>query len=263
MVFKKILQRLGVGGPSVDTVLDRADAQPGGMLTGRIDIVGGDHDVDIDEISLSLTVRAESEVGDEEYSHNVEFARTVVNGPFALAAGKEYSLPFQMPVPWETPITHIHGQFLHGMQVGVRTELSVAKAIDKGDLDPLRVHPLPSQQAVLRGFEQLGASFKKADVETGRIAGLRQELPFFQEIEYFPPRSHAGRISELELTFVAAGAGLAVVLEGDRRGGVFGGGGDTYGRFSMSHAEAENHDWASAIGSWLDHVARRGGFGFG
>ena len=262
MVFKKILQRFGVGGPSVDTILDRADVQPGGMITGHVNVIGGDHDVDIDEIALSLVVRAESEAGDEEYSHNVDFAHTVVNGAFALAAGQEFSLPFQMQVPWSSPITHVYGQPLHGMEVGVRTELAVAKAIDKGDLDPLRVHPLASQEAVLQGFEQLGFGFKTADVETGRIAGLNQELPFFQEIEYFPPQTHVGRVSEIELTFVADGAGVNVVLEADRRGGIFGGGGDTYGRFTLSHVEAENHDWAGAIATWLDHVAASGG-GFG
>ena len=70
-----------------------------------------------------------------------------------------------------------------------------------------------------------------------------------------------GRVSEIELTFVADGAGVNVVLEADRRGGIFGGGGDTYGRFTLSHVEAENHDWAGAIGAWLDLVAAGGGFG--
>ena len=35
MVFKRLLGSLGVGGPTVDTVLDPGPALPGGTLSGR------------------------------------------------------------------------------------------------------------------------------------------------------------------------------------------------------------------------------------
>lgn len=255
MVFKKILQRFGVGGPSVDTVLTRPDTQPGRTLTGQVNITGGDHDVDIDHVALALVVRAEHESGDYEGNTVIPFAHLVVANGFRLASGENRSIPFEMPVPWETPITHLYGSPLRGMAVGVQTELAVAKSVDKGDLDMVNVHPLASQEAVLEAFQQLGFGFKHADVETGHIAGLRQELPFYQEIEYFPPQHFAHQMGEVELTFVADTHNLAVVLEADRRGGAFGGGGDSFGRFHVSHPDAENHDWAGGINAWLSQLA--------
>ena len=49
MVFKRLLGSLGVGGPTVDTVLDAAPgsgsaAVPGGALTGRVHLKGGGSD---------------------------------------------------------------------------------------------------------------------------------------------------------------------------------------------------------------------------
>ncbi|HEY1179659.1 MAG TPA: sporulation protein [Phytomonospora sp.] len=259
MVFKKMLRKLGVGGPSVDTVLDHGDVRPGEQVTGRVHVEGGDHDVAIDHVALSLVTRVEAESGDHEFHAPVEFSRQLVSGPFALAAGQRHSIPFTVEVPWETPVTRVSGQHLHGMTLGVRTELAVAKAVDKGDLDPLSVTPLPSQERVLDALGRVGFSFRKADLEHGRVYGLHQELPFFQEIEFHPPRPFAGRIGEVELTFVADRHHLAVVLEADRRGGVFGGGGDDFGRWIFPHEVALRTDWEGMVDGWLTEVASRTG----
>ncbi|GIG69301.1 sporulation protein [Phytomonospora endophytica] len=259
MVFKKMLRKLGVGGPSVDTVLDHSDVRPGERVTGQVHIQGGDHDVAIEHVALSLVTRVEMEGGEHEFSAAVEFARQLASGRFALAAGQRHSIPFAIEVPWETPVTRVFGRHLHGMALGVSTELAVAKAVDKGDLDPLSVTPLVSQERVLDALGKLGFSFRKADLERGRIRGLHQELPFFQEIEFQPPHQFAGRIGEVELTFVADRHHLAVVLEADRRGGVFGGGGDDFGRWVFPHEVALRTDWEGLVDEWLTDVASRGG----
>lgn len=259
MVFKKMLRAFGVGGPSVDTVLDRGHVRPGEQVTGQVHIRGGDHDVDIEHIALGLVTRVEVEGHDSEYDSAVEFARVAVAGRFRLAAGELRSVPFTFGIPWETPVTTVFGQHLHGMTLGVRTELSVANAIDKGDLDPIQVVPLPSQEHVLNAFGQLGFGFRRADLERGRLHGVRQELPFYQEIEFHPPHAYAGRIGEIELTFVADPHHLAVVLEADRRGGMFGGGGDQFGRWVFPHETSLRTDWAGLLHGWLNDVAARGG----
>ncbi|MBP2325156.1 sporulation-control protein [Kibdelosporangium banguiense] len=257
MVFKKMLQKLGVGGPSVDTVLADPRCMPGDSLSGEVRLLGGDGDAEIEHIALSLVTRVER--GDSGQGM-VEFHRVVVAGPTRLAAKQERTIPFTIPVPWEVPVTEVGGQRLPRMELGLRTEVSIAKAVDKGDLDPVYVVPLESQDAVLEGFGQLGFHFKSADLEAGRIYGIRQELPFFQEIEFYPPSQFAGRINEVELTMVAAPGGLTVVLEADKRSGMFGGGGgDFIGRFEASHREAVDMDWARIFGEWLDSVASRRG----
>jgi len=263
VVFKRVLGTFGVGGPSVDTVLASTHCRPGEYLSGEVRIKAADYDVEIQRITLALVTRVEVEVGDHEGAGGMEFHRVDVSGPFRLPKGQDRTVPFQLAIPWETPITEVYGQHLHGMAMGVRTELAVAKAVDKGDLDPVSIVPLPSQERVLDAFAQLGFGFKSADVEYGHISGLHQQLPFYQEIEFYPPPSHQGRINEVELTFVADPASLAVVLEADKRGGLFTPGGDVLGRFQVSHQEAMSIDWAAEISRWLDAVAEHHGAHFG
>ena len=266
MVFKKMMRAFGVGGPSVDTVLADPNTRPGLALEGQVRIAGGDHDVTIEQIVLGLVTRVESEHGDSF----VEFHRVAVAGTFQLAKGEQRELPFSFPVPWETPITDVYGQRLRGMTMGLRTELAVAKAVDKGDLDEVSVHPLPAQERILDAFGRLGFQFAKADLEHGGIYGVRQELPFYQEIEFYPPPQYAGTINEVEVTFIADPTGVEVILEFDKRGGFLAPGHDAYGRFRVSHAEAETTDWTTVVESWVGEAADRyqglrgaGGFGHG
>lgn len=259
MVFKRILGSLGMGGPSVDTVLAQPVCRPGGTLSGQVLIKAADYPVEIQRITLGLVTRMESEHGEEEVDATVEFHRVDVAGSFQLQAGQDQSIPFTFEVPWETPLTSVFGTHLHGMSLGVRTELAIAKAVDKGDLDLVTVEPLPSQQSVLAAFSQLGFQFKSADVEHGRLAGVQQQIPFYQEIEFYPPGQYSGRINEVELTFHSDPWNLTVILEADKRGGMFGGGHDAIGRFTVSHDEALATDWVSHLHSWLESLTR-GGF---
>jgi sporulation-control protein len=254
-----MLSAFGVGGPSVDTVLDSASARAGEVLRGRVSIQGGTKDVVIDQVVLSLVTRVEVEHGGGEATGVGEFHRMVVQRNVKVTAGQLLEIPFQLSLPWETPVTAVGDTHLPGMTVGVRTELEIKGAPDKGDLDPVAVRPLPSQNQVLEAFGELGATFRSADVEVGRLYGVPQELGFYQEIEFFPPAQFAGRLTQVELTFVANPRDLFVVLEADKRGGLFRQGGDTFGRFHMSHEDAERADWTSLIGEWLAKAGSRAG----
>jgi sporulation-control protein len=256
-----MLGAFGVGAPSVDTVLATPRVRPGGLLHGEVRIKGGDFDADIEYIALGLVTRVESEHGEGEQIGLMEFFRTQVSGPFRLRTGEDKIVAFQFPVPWEAPVTEIGGRHLHGMAMGVRTELAIAKAIDKGDLDPVEIEPTASQEAVLRAFSQLGFQFKSADLERGRIYGVSQQLPFFQEIEFYPSAQYAGQINEVELTFVAGPAGLDIIMEADKRGGRRGSGTDAIGRFQLTHEQALQIDWATEINNWLASLSQHYGGG--
>jgi len=260
VVFKRLLGTFGVGAPSVDTVLEQSRVRPGDVLRGEVRLQGGDFDAEIESIVLALITGAEAEHGEGEQSGLIEFFRTQVSGPFRLAKGEQRTLPFEFPVPWETPITEVFGQHLYGMAMGVRTELAIAKAVDKGDLDALQVEPLPAQAAVLQAFAQLGFNFKSADVEVGTIYGVEQHLPFYQEIEFYAPPAYSHTVNEVELTFVANPGGLDIVLEADGRGHAD----DAFGRWRMSHEEALSRDWAAELTGWLNTLgsyAHHGGYG--
>ncbi|MEU3662129.1 sporulation protein [Streptomyces sp. NPDC032940] len=261
MVFKRLLGSFGVGGPTVDTVLDPGAARPGGALSGRVDLVGGTTGFDVERLALELVARVEAEHADGESEGVVAFGRFTVGGGFRLEAQERHSVPFTVTLPWETPVTELHGQPL-GVVLGVRTELAVAGARDKGDLDPLTVAPLPAQEAVLEALGQLGFGFRSADLEYGRIGGTGQQLPFYQEIELTPAPRYAGQADEIELTFLAAPGGLEVVLEADKRGGPFGGGHDALSRFTVPHEGVAGQDWGSLVDGWIrELVEHRASYG--
>jgi sporulation-control protein len=267
MVFKRLLGSLGVGGPTVDTVLNPAPARPGGTLTGQVHLKGGDADFDIEHITLELVARVEAEHEDGESEGAVAFERYTVGGGFRLTAGEPRSVPFSVTLPWETPVTELYGQSL-GIVLGVRTELAVAGAKDKGDLDQLNIAPLPVQEAILEALGQLGFGFRSADLEYGRIGGTGQQLPFYQEIELTPAPSYAHQVNEIELTFLANPAGLEVVLEADKRGGFFSEGHDALTRFTVGHHDAR--DWNTEVDGWIRQLvehrasyAAHGSYGHG
>ncbi|MFV2100240.1 sporulation protein [Micromonospora sp. LOL_024] len=262
MVFKRLMQAMGVGGPSVETVLADPNCRPGGQLAGTVAVTGGDHAVDVSYVALGLLTRVEVESGDNEYATNQEFQRQPVTGAFRLEAGQRHDVPFRFEVPWETPLTELYGQHLHGMTMGLRTELEVARAVDTSDLDAVAVHPLPSQERLLEALLRLGFRFARADVERGHLYGVHQTLPFYQEIEFYPAPQYAGSMNQLELTFIADQRQMQVVLELDKRGGLFTEGRDAFGRFTVEHSSAAGTDWAAQIDGWLrQSLQRRGLFG--
>ncbi|WP_406001669.1 sporulation protein [Streptomyces sp. NBC_00829] len=256
MGFKKLLASLGAGGASVETVLTEENVVPGGVVQGEVRIQGGSVDQQIEGLSVGLQARVEVEGGEQEVKQDIEFTKQRLGGAFEVKAGAVHVVPFGLEIPWETPVTSIAGQRLRGMNIGVTTELEIARAVDSGDLDPINVHPLPSQLAILDAFIQLGFRFKSADMERGHIRGTRQRLPFYQEIEFFPPQQYRG-LNQVELTFVADDREMDVILEMDKKPGLFSEGSDSYKSFQVRHHDFQSTDWAAYLNQWLADVGGR------
>lgn len=255
MVLKRLLAGIGFGGASVETVLDTSLVTPGSAVRGTVLIEGGKVEQHIEQLTVGLQSRVETEVGDHELKNDMEFHRVSVGGQLTLSPGRRLQVPFELPVPWETPVTLHRNRHLRPMQVGVNTRLHVAGAVDPGDLDPVRIQPLPSQTAILDSLESLGFAFKSADLERGRLNRTRQQLPFYQEIEYYSPRRYRG-LNELELTMITDQRGLDVVLELDKKSGLlFSEGRDTYHRFSVDHHAGAGRDWSGHLHQWIDSLA--------
>ncbi len=258
MVLKRLLAGIGFGGASVETRLDTAAAFPGGAVRGTVLIEGGDVEQQVEELTVGLQALVETEVGDNEVKSNMEFHRVRLGGHTRLVPGQRFEVPFELPVPWEAPITARNGRRLPSMNVGVNTRLAVANAVDPGDLDPVAIEPLPGQRAVLDALDSLGFRFKKADLERGRIARSRQRLPFYQEIEYYSPGHYRG-LDELELSFVADEHGMDVILELDKKPGLFSEGRDTFKSFNVAHGQAAAMDWRQELDRWITALAGRRG----
>ncbi|MFD3946107.1 sporulation protein [Streptomyces sp. NPDC058579] len=250
MGFKKLLASLGAGGASVETVLTEENVVPGGVVQGEVRIQGGSVDQQIEGLSVGLQARVEVEGNDQEIKQDIEFVKIRLGGAFTVQAGAVHVVPFGLEIPWETPVTAIAGQQLRGMNIGVTTELEIARAVDSGDLDPINVHPLPAQQAILDAFIQLGFRFKNADMERGHIRGTRQKLPFYQEIEFFPPQQYRG-LNQVEISFVADDREMDVVLEMDKKPGLFSAGSDSFRSFKVGLNDFHTTDWAAYLNQWL------------
>ncbi|MEV0599028.1 sporulation protein [Streptomyces sp. NPDC050315] len=256
MGFKKLLASLGAGGAAVETVLFEENVVPGGVVHGEVRIQGGSVDQEIQGLSVGLQAVVEVETSDGEHKQNIEFAKQKLGGEFALQAGAAHTVPFGLEVPWETPITYFLNTRLKGMQVGVTTELAIARAVDSGDLDPVNVHPLPAQQAILDAFGHLGFRFKNADLERGHIRGTRQSLPFYQEIELYAPQQYRG-LNQVEVSFVADSNAMDVVLEMDKKPGLFTEGSDTFRSFQVGLHDFQGTDWVAYLNHWLAEVGSK------
>lgn len=256
MGFKKLFASLGVGGASVDTVLSEPNVVPGGVVQGEVRIQGGSVPQEIEGLSVGLQARVEVESGDNEYKQDIEFARLQLGGAFQLQPEAMHTVPFALDIPWETPITVFLGRELTGMNIGVSTQLAIARAVDSSDLDPIRVHPLPAQQAILDSLGSLGFRFKHADMERGTIRGTRQKLPFYQEIELSAPSQYRG-LNEVEVSFVADDTEMDVVLEMDKKGGLFTEGSDSYRCFQMNLENFDQVDWTGYLNQWLSEVGSK------
>jgi sporulation-control protein len=256
MGFKKLLASLGAGGASVETELFEANVVPGGVVQGEVRIQGGSVEQRIEGLSVGLQARVEVEGGDQETKQDIEFTRVRIGGALEVRAGAVHVVPFGLEIPWETPVTSVDGQALRGMNIGVTTELEIARAIDPGDLDPITVHPLPAQQAILDAFIRLGFRFKSADMERGHIRGTRQRLPFYQEIEFQAPSQYRG-LNQVELTFIADDREMDVILEMDKKPGLFSEGSDSYRAFQVGLNDFQGTDWAAYLNEWLAQVGGR------
>ncbi|MER7013542.1 sporulation protein [Saccharopolyspora sp. NPDC000359] len=259
MVFKKLLGALGIGAPAVNTVLHQPYVHPGQELTGEVRITAGKQDIAVEHVALSIGAHVEADYADPVA---VEFHRAELAGPFQLREGEDRVIPFGIPMPWQAPISNVRGMHLDGIGLGVHTELGIAEVANKSDLDPVAVEPLPSQAVVLEALGQLGIQFHATGLGPGNLPGVPQELPFVQEIEFFPPPQFAGHLGDIWLTFVADAEGLHVVLDADRRSAIPTPAEDGFGRFRVGHEEALSVDWTGRVQGWLEQAAeRRAGLG--
>lgn len=252
MVFKGLLG----GGADVETTLHSAQVQPGGTVDGVVNVRGGKTDINVNFIELALIARVEVETEDSEYDANVVTYKNRISGGFRLQEGAAQQVPFSLQLPWETPFNLIGGQQLHGVRVGLRTELDIARSIDKKDVDPLTVLALPAHEAILGGLLQLGFRLKGSDLERGRLSG--SPLPFYQEVEFAAASQYRSKLNELEVKFVAGPSSMDVILEIDRKT-FFGGSTDRSNRFRVDYASV-GQDWAGVLGQHLNQVLGGGVF---
>ncbi|MDA2813409.1 sporulation protein [Nocardiopsis sp. RSe5-2] len=229
----------GIGAPRVETVLPNPHVRPGEPVQGHVDLVGGAAPAHIGRVLLGMRTRVEAEAHGREYKAPVDTATVHLGGPFVLGPGEHRRIPFTYPLSIQAPLTFAWGHPLYGSELGLSTFVEIGGAVSATDLDPLAVHPLPAQQAVLDAVVGLGFSLIQTDMEHGRISGVHHEMPYHQEFEFRPGPNYMSRMEELELAFVAAPLGVLVVLEADKRGSLLTEGVDRLGGFQIPQQAAD------------------------
>ncbi|MEV4314651.1 sporulation protein [Actinocrispum sp. NPDC049592] len=264
-MFQKVLASFGQGGAKVDaTLLDRS-VRPGGPLRGQVQLAGGQVDQEVDGLGITLLSRVEQadEQGTVELVdmpfQNVNLASNAV-----VQAGQQLTVPFEIQLPWETPVTTVLGKHLTGMAIGLQTNLDLSgSVVDPQDIDAVSIEPLPAQHRILDALSRLGFTFRSAGLEKNKIIGLDQQLPFYQEIRFGPSQAFAPVFNELAVTFLAGSSRMQVVLDVDKRvrvakGSGLGGaqGRPFIGAFPLEYARMGATNWEQQIEGWLREVAR-------
>jgi sporulation-control protein len=265
-MFQKVLASFGQGGATVDARLADRGVRPGGPLRGQVMLVGGQVDQEIDSLGVTLLARVEKtdERGRVELV-DLPFQNVNIAGHAQVRAGQQVTMPFEIQLPWETPVTTVLGKHLTGMAIGLQTNMNLSgSVVDPQDIDAISIEPLPAQHRVLDALSRLGFQFRTGALEANRITGLDQQLPFYQEVRFTPGPSFATVFNELAVTFLAKSGDMQVVLDVDKRVRVGKGGGNGLGpqgrpfigAFPVEYAALGQVNWEQQIEGWLREVAR-------
>ena len=256
-MFQKVLATFGSGGAKIDARLLDRSVSPGRPLHGEIVLLGGEVDQEINGLAVTLLARVQ--VPGTDKTEDLPFGTQQLVGREDIRAGQQIRIPFEVPLPWETPVTSVYGKPLTGMAVGVRAELDLAGTVsDPFDADAVAIEPLPAQKRVLDALSRIGFTFREAILEQGRINGVNQQLPFFQEVRFAPSPRFAKVFSQVAVTFLASSERTEVVLEVTKNvrvsktGGFGGRGQDFLGMFTMK----PDVNWEKQLEDWLHVLAQ-------
>jgi sporulation-control protein len=260
-MFQKVMASFGQGGATVDARLLDRDVRPGGTLHGEVILVGGQVDQEIESLGVTLLARVEE--GAEGETADLPFQNVQLAGRETIRAGAQVKVPFEVQMPWETPVTTVFGKYLTGMAVGLQTNLNLARTVvDPQDVDAIPIEPLPAQHRILDAMTRIGCQFREAGLVRNRIDGVDQQLAFFQEVIFAPSQAFGNVFNEVAVSFLARPRDVQVVLDVSKRVRVLKGGGlgsraqSRLGSFVVEYAAMGRTNWEQQIEGWLREVAK-------
>lgn len=216
-MFKKVLSSLGLQGVKIDTILHNDQLYPGQNLQGQIYFQGSSSAKKINGLYLQLMTRVEVESGDHEVVQDLCIAQWHISGAFQLLAQQSHQIPFNIQLPFETPITAIQCS-RHKSCVWLHTHLDIDWGLDATDRDFIQIYPTPAMQSFLQAMQQCGLQLVSTDVERGQVNGgyFRSSIGCYQELE-FRPSQFLSSLNEVEVTFIAEAQQTHVLIEIDRK----------------------------------------------
>lgn len=207
--FKKMLASVGIGSAKVDTELDSAEVEVGGVLSGVVRVQGGRTEQQIERIYLYVKTQYVKEENDQKVTRVAEIGKYLLCDAFLLQPDEEKEIPFSFRLPVQMPLT------LRNAPVWVETGLDIEMAVNPTDRDYIQVTPNHQIQTVLDALDELG--FRLREVTNEYAPRLGRSLPFVQEFEFVPTTHFRGKLDELEVMFFPQGENLQLLLQIDRR----------------------------------------------
>ena len=211
-MFNKILASIGIGAAKVQTKLDGVRYTAGDVVSGIVEVTGGNVEQNIDTIYITLYTTYIKEIKDTKYTDKAVITRFTVSEPFTIQANEKRIIPFKFNLPYTTPIS------VGKTQISIQTELDIKMAIDPKDKDYIEVLPSELASGVFNAVSNLGFRRYNVDCEKAPLR-FNTPHPFIQEFEYRPTNSkYRAYLDELEVTFINQSANhIEVLLQIDRR----------------------------------------------
>ena len=241
-MFGKLMRSLGVGGATIDTVLENDEVVVGGTLRGEVRVKGGDSDQDIRGVTIEIVTRCLVETRSDNKVHAEIMLASGTIEIGRVKAGEELTAPLEIDIDPAAPIS------IGSTTSFVRTRLNVAGAIDPTDKDPVRLLPTPAMLAVINGLEKAGFALAETEVEHNP----RRANPFVQEFDFRPRGFSDFGVEEVEISFQPIRGGAEVLLTVDNRGGFFTMGRERSARFQVR--DTDRLDMAAQLRSAIDSL---------
>lgn len=213
-MFKNLTNALGLNKLKVDTLLDQTTLMVGSRLSGTVNITGTSHDKRINHVTLHLETLVEKDTDEGDYLQTHTLGSVRLLGQQTLQANGHLSLPFELTLSQETPITQV-ACYSNKAEVWLRTELDVAGTLDSSDRDYIQTTPTPTMARFLEAMGQAGFTLQKTDVEKGYLNTNYGSSSFgcYQEFEY---NGRGFGLNSVEVSFLPKDGYTHVVLEIDR-----------------------------------------------
>lgn len=201
---------LGIGGTKIDTIVQSGEIRPGEEVFGICRIKGGKIEQQINKITLNVRTSYKKEVNDSTTTVYETIQRIPINASGTIQPGSIEDVPFSFILDIKTPVS------MHKSKVWISTDLDIAKAIDSGDKDYIKVLPSYPIEAVLEAVSGLG--FTLREVENEYDSKRLSPFGFVQEFEFVPYQGDfRGKLDELEVVIIPKQHCLELYLEVDRK----------------------------------------------
>ncbi|MDI3328479.1 MAG: sporulation protein [Alicyclobacillaceae bacterium] len=183
-MFRKFLSKLGIGGASIDLILETGAVRMGETVRGQLAVAGGETEQSIEGIQVNLVVTSQYKAGDAVRHVKEVVARQAIGDAFVIQPRETKTYPFEFAVPAGIPVSSVTTRYYFA------TNLEIDAAFDAKDRDPVTVLPSGLLQNFLEGFALLGF-VPKREAYNGR----------HQMIDFSPTSWLSGQLDELVFQF--------------------------------------------------------------